>query len=217
MNNYYWNKRNVSLDKDEIAPWKLPRNKHATISVLLHRENELQTVDDYLATCEELYDVDYKKRLNGSTTEAWNETLNRLHARYNKRKNNKVLECLQFGGNKEFWDGFQSKNEILGQNVVLRKIPFTPAAKKVIPYIDFEKAKNANLNTVATRMKRLFSNHHPHELRHTFITRCKECGVQSEVVSIWAGHSLSGTITTTVYTHYSDEFQLKEAEKVNYR
>ena len=66
-------------------------------------------------------------------------------------------------------------------------------------------------------MKRLFSNHHPHELRHTFITRCKECGVQSEVVSIWAGHSLSGTITTTVYTHYSDEFQLKEAEKGNYR
>ena len=46
MNNYYWNKRNVSLDKDEIAPWKLPREKHATISVLLHRENELQTVDD---------------------------------------------------------------------------------------------------------------------------------------------------------------------------
>ena len=59
INNYYWNKRNVSLDKDEIAPWKLPREKHATISVLLHRENELQTVDDYLATCEELYEVDY--------------------------------------------------------------------------------------------------------------------------------------------------------------
>ena len=37
------------------------------------------------------------------------ESLNRLHARYSKRKNNKVLECLQFGGNKEFWDGFQSK------------------------------------------------------------------------------------------------------------
>lgn len=34
MNNYYWNKRNVSLDKDEIAPWKLPREKHATLSVL---------------------------------------------------------------------------------------------------------------------------------------------------------------------------------------
>ena len=83
-------------------------------------------------------------------------------------------------------------------------------------YIDFEKAKNTNLNTISTRMKRLLPNHHPHELRHTFISRCKEAGVASEVVSIWAGHSLSGTITSTVYTHYSEEFQLKEAEKVAY-
>lgn len=110
----------------------------------------------------------------------------------------------------------ETSKERLGQNVVLRKIPFTPMAKKLIDCIDFEKAKNTNLNTLSTRMKRLFPNHHPHELRHTFISRCKECGVESEVVSIWAGHSLSGTITSTVYTHYSDEFQLKEAEKVDY-
>ena len=106
--------------------------------------------------------------------------------------------------------------ERLGQNVVLRKIPFTPQVKKALPYIDFEKAKNTNLNTISTRMKRLLPNHHPHELRHTFISRCKEAGVASEVVSIWAGHSLSGTITSTVYTHYSEVFQLKEAEKIVY-
>ena len=88
--------------------------------------------------------------------------------------------------------------------------------KKILPYIDFEKAKYTNLNTISTRMKRLFPNHHPHELRHTFISRCKECGVQSEVVSIWAGHSLSSTITSTVYTHYSEKFQLQEARKVIY-
>jgi integrase len=88
--------------------------------------------------------------------------------------------------------------------------------KRMLPYIDFEKAKTSNMNTVSTRMKRLFPEHHLHELRHTFVSRCKECGVMSEVVSIWAGHSLSGTITSTVYTHYSDDFQLKEAEKVIY-
>ena len=37
-----------------------------------------------------------------------------------------------------------------------------------------------------------------------------------EVVSLWVGHSLSGTITSTVYTHYSAEFQMREAEKVLY-
>ena len=108
------------------------------------------------------------------------------------------------------WLQCETSKERLGQNVVLRKIPFTPQVKKALPYIDFEKAKNTNLNTISTRMKRLLPNHHPHELRHTFISRCKEAGVASEVVSIWAGHSLSGTITSTVYTHYSDEFQLKD-------
>ena len=114
------------------------------------------------------------------------------------------------------WLQCETSKERLGQNVVLRKIPFTPQVKKVLPYIDFEKAKNTNLNTISTRMKRLLPNHHPHELRHTFISRCKEAGVASEVVSIWAGHSLSGTITSTVYTHYSEEFQFKEAEKIFY-
>ena len=114
------------------------------------------------------------------------------------------------------WLQCETSKERLGQNVVLRKIPFTPQVKKVLPYIDFERAKHTNLNTISTRMKRLLPNHHPHELRHTFISRCKEAGVASEVVSIWAGHSLSGTITSTVYTHYSEEFQLKEAEKIVY-
>ena len=114
------------------------------------------------------------------------------------------------------WLQCETSKERLGQNVVLRKIPFTPQARKILPYIDFERAKHTNLNTISTRMKRLLPNHHPHELRHTFVSRCKESGVASEVVSIWAGHSLSGTITSTVYTHYSEEFQLKEAEKVVY-
>jgi len=114
------------------------------------------------------------------------------------------------------WLQCETSKERLGQNVVLRKIPFTPMVKRILPQIDFDKAREANLNTISTRLKRLLPNHHPHELRHTFISRCRECGVESEVVSIWAGHSLSGTITSTVYTHYSDEFQLKEAEKVKY-
>ena len=114
------------------------------------------------------------------------------------------------------WLECETSNERMGKNVVKRKIPITPMMRQVLPYIDFEKAKHVNLSTLQTAMKRLFPDHHSHELRHTFISRCKESGVSSEVVSIWAGHSLSGTITTTVYTHYSDEFYLKEAQKVDY-
>ena len=114
------------------------------------------------------------------------------------------------------WLECETSKERMGKNVVKRKIPFTPMMKRLLPYIDFEKARRANVNTLQTTMRRECPGHHPHELRHTFVTRCKESGVSSEVVSIWAGHSLSGTITTTVYTHYSEEFQLREAEKVDY-
>lgn len=114
------------------------------------------------------------------------------------------------------WLQCETSKEKLGKNIVLRKIPFTETALKVIPHIDFEKAKNVELTALLRNFKKIFPNHHPHELRHTFVSRCKECGVQSEVVSIWAGHSLSGTITSTVYTHYSDEFMQKQAKIVNY-
>ena len=63
----------------------------------------------------------------------------------------------------------------MGNDVVARRIPITPMLRKVMPHIDFEKAKQTNLNTIGTTIKRLFPNHHTHELRYTFITRCKEC------------------------------------------
>ena len=62
-----------------------------------------------------------------------------------------------------------------GRVEVDRKIPFTPMFRRVLPYVDFQKAKTVNVNTIQTTFKRLFSNHHPHELRYTFITRAKEC------------------------------------------
>lgn len=33
MNNYICSRKDIDLLPDEIAPWKLPRDKHATISV----------------------------------------------------------------------------------------------------------------------------------------------------------------------------------------
>ena len=58
-----------------------------------------------------------------------------------------------------------------GRVEVERKIPFSPMFRKVLPYVDFEKAKSVNLSTIQTTFKRLFPEHHPHELRYTFITR----------------------------------------------
>lgn len=41
--------------------------------------------------------------------------------------------------------------------------------------IDFEKAKTSAKRTLADTLKRVFPDRHVHELRYTFISRCKEC------------------------------------------
>lgn len=113
-----------------------------------------------------------------------------------------------------------TSKQLKGRVEVTRSIPFTPMVKKVLHYIDFEKAKETKQRTIASAMKRLFPKHHPHELRYTFITRCKECGVNPEVVMLWDGHSFDKDVRTTEvdrgYTDYSQEYLRKEALKVDY-
>ena len=96
----------------------------------------------------------------------------------------------------------------------------TPVARRVLPYIDFEKAKNTNPDSIRTLFTRLFPNHHPHELRYTFITRCKECGVNHEVVMLWDEHTQDKDVRPNKGdrsdTDYLEEYLLAEAEKVNY-
>ncbi|MCH5148163.1 MAG: hypothetical protein J1G05_02200, partial [Clostridiales bacterium] len=117
----FWCKKAYGLSPGDIAPWKLPRDKHATISVIKHKRNDFAAVDEYLFDCEQQFNVDYIKRLNGSTEQAWADTMKSMNVQFNKRGRNVVLECLQFGGNKEFWDTFPDEEEI---NIYFRKCYF---------------------------------------------------------------------------------------------
>ena len=132
-----------------------------------------------------------------------------------RRSELKTLRILN-----ENWMECDTSKEKMGQDVVARKIPITPMMRKVMPYIDFEKAKATNVNTINTMIKRLFPHHHTHELRYTFITRCKECGINHELVMLWDGHSFDKDVKTSVidrgYTDYSEKYSLSEAQKFNY-
>ena len=118
------------------------------------------------------------------------------------------------------WMQCETSKEKMGQDNVCRRIPFTPMMRKVLPFIDFEKAKATNFNTINTTIKRLFPNHHTHELRYTFITRAKECHVDPELVMLWDGHSFDKDVKTYVvdrgYTDFSEKYQLQEAQKYDY-
>ncbi len=114
----------------------------------------------------------------------------------------------------------ETSKERLGREPNYRKIPFTPVAKRVLSFIDFDAAKNVNLNKLKSAFKRLFPTHHAHELRYTFITRCKECHVNPELVMLWDGHKSDTDVRSSKvdrgYTDYSEEYILSEAEKVDY-
>ena len=132
-----------------------------------------------------------------------------------RRSELKTLRVLD-----EHWMECDTSKEKMGQNIVARKIPITSMMRKVLPYIDFEKAKTTNVNTINTMIKRMFPHHHTHELRYTFITRSKESGCNLEAVMIWAGHSFDKDVVSSAvdrgYTDYSQEYLIKEAQKIDY-
>ena len=90
---------------------RAPRDRHATISVLKFKADELPAVDAYLGDCEQRFRIEYLKR-NTNAEQAWKGIMASTNAQYFPRGKNTVLECLQFGGNREFWDGFASEQDI---------------------------------------------------------------------------------------------------------
>lgn len=103
---------------------------------------------------------------------------------------------------------------------VKRQIPISPMMKKVWDMIDFEKAKATSKECIRDTFKAVFPDRHPHELRYTFISRCKEHGCNLELVMLWDGHQFDKDVVSSKvdrgYTKYSDEFYFGEIAKVEY-
>lgn len=103
---------------------------------------------------------------------------------------------------------------------VHRQIPISPMLRKVLPYIDFEKAKTVHYRYIDNVFKMIFPKRRLHELRYTFISRCKECRCSLELVMLWSGHTEDKEVESSKvnrgYTTYSEDFYFNEIELVNY-
>ena len=89
------------------------RDKHATISVLTFKKDELSEQDDYLKEVEQTYEIKWLKPMLSTFEQEWIRIKTKHNARFYNRGKNIALECLQFGGNHEFWDNFPDEYEIL--------------------------------------------------------------------------------------------------------
>lgn len=96
--------------------------------------------------------------------------------------------------------------------VEYKKIPITPMLKPYLVGVD--RIEFSSLRIMRDRFNKLFPNHKLYDLRTTFYTRCQECGVADVARDEFVGHSL-GTLGNA-YTDLSDEFLLREGNKLNY-
>lgn len=101
-----------------------------------------------------------------------------------------------------------------------RYIPLTEAVKEILEgQRQHEQSMDGRVfpykeQWASKQFKKLCPNHHLHELRHTYVTRCAECGVDMVVCQQLVGHS-TADMTLNVYTHVIDEYKRKEVAKFN--
>lgn len=101
-----------------------------------------------------------------------------------------------------------------GHKQQYRKIPLAPKLRQYLP-ISSEELETEN-DVVTKNFKKLCPSHHLYDLRHTFTTRAQESGINKTLVDVWTGHKDNRDMTASVYTHFSDEFQLSEIAKLDY-
>lgn len=96
--------------------------------------------------------------------------------------------------------------------VAYKKIPITPMLRPYLVGVD--ELNFYGVNRISEKLHKFFPKHALKDLRKTFNTRCQECGVLDVARKLFMGHSL-GKLDNT-YTGVSDEFLLKEGEKLKY-
>ncbi len=96
--------------------------------------------------------------------------------------------------------------------VEYKKIPITPMLK---PYLQGVTDFNFYVQTrIGEKFHKILPKNRIYDIRTTFYTRCQECGVADVARNEFVGHSLGAL--GNIYTDLSDEFLLKEGQKLNY-
>jgi len=98
------------------------------------------------------------------------------------------------------------------KRVEYKRIPITPMLAPYLQNItDFE---SINRDVIREKFKAILPNHILYDMRTTFYSRCKECGIADAARDEFVGHSLGAL--GNAYTDLSDEYLLREGAKFQY-
>ena len=110
----------------------------------------------------------------------------------------------------EFIIAVNSKRK--SKKIEYKKIPVTPMLRPFLANVT--ELKFSSPDYLRRKFLSILPNHKLYDLRTTFYTRCQECGVADVARMEFVGHSL-GKLGNT-YTDLSDEFLLREGNKLSY-
>lgn len=99
-----------------------------------------------------------------------------------------------------------------GGKVEYKRIPISPLLRPFLAGV--QELHFPRVEYMRDKLHDVLPKHKLYDLRTTFYTRCQECGVADVARMEFVGHSL-GTLGDT-YTDLSDDFLLKEGEKLKY-
>ena len=93
-----------------------------------------------------------------------------------------------------------------------KKIPVT---QMLAPYVkNGDSLSFYRLEQIRHKFNGILPGHKLYDLRTTFYTRCTECGIAEVAIKKYVGHTLGGLADT--YADLSDEFLIKEGQKLRY-
>lgn len=110
----------------------------------------------------------------------------------------------------EFIVAVNSKRK--SKKVEYKKIPISPMLRPYVQNVD--ELHFYRLETMREKFRSILPGHKLYDMRTTFYTRCHECGVADVARMEFVGHSLGKL--GNAYTDLSDDFLLKEGNKLDY-
>ena len=97
------------------------------------------------------------------------------------------------------------------KRIEYKRIPISPMLR---PYLDGTELCLHHPQRIRDQLKTILPEHKLYDMRTTFYTRCKECGIADAARDEMMGHSLGRL--GNAYTDLSDEYLIREAQKLNY-
>lgn len=106
-----------------------------------------------------------------------------------------------------------------------RTIPLFKKTYEIIKNIDTtssDRFAKHSVNVTNDKLKELLADITPkqmtlYNLRHTFITRMQDNNVPEHIIQAWVGHGKDSKITKKVYTHVTNETEIKYIDILNKR